>query len=697
MFDKLPQELKERDQWVCWTLEERNGKPTKVPRNPRTGDVASVTSPWTWSDFETAVDSAMQNGFSGIGFVFSESDPYVGIDVDHDLDMGLAEWFDSYAEKTQSGNGIHIIVRGELLHGGRKSKKYEIYDRSRFFVMTGDVLLDRPIREDKEKIEQFLEVFPAQNSASADAVQEGDPQSSDEDVLRMIRNSSQCAKFELLWDGDWKREYPSQSEADGALLSVLRFWTGGHKEQTLRIFSQSQLAERDKWKRPDYRESSWNVINRGPVRDVSPVTAVRVPSFLRKGTRGAEELNRVRDVLDREAREAIAGTPLETIVQVLEGVTDPPLPLALTLPKAYAVIGAALTRKATNLIRSVHGGRGVDLAAVVIDTAGGQACNMYTLSIAESASGKDIGSIVNRICAKKGWGVGGTGSAEGFMDVLAEKTVAVMEIGEFQNWLDQRHWQSKAAPTVTDLFNKFWFEVHLSQRGDGEKKSRQSNYCALSIAANVQPGVIQRFADRLSLDSGFLNRFLLCQCRNNEFRYPQKIDVHASLRIIEECLGTFERIEGRVHVDMRAQFGHLVEEFCGAPFAPHWKRLINEYGPRLSLMLSPQEGTTPQINSEGIRRASILIRWHYQQALDVFKWFEKDDHKWERFVVRVFKAIKAIGSSATRSSIAHKVGGAAKQRQQALEELVERGFIEEVSRGQFKIISEPKEWRDGDE
>ena len=36
----VPQELRHLVQWVVWRMEDRNGKPTKVPYNPKTGDRA---------------------------------------------------------------------------------------------------------------------------------------------------------------------------------------------------------------------------------------------------------------------------------------------------------------------------------------------------------------------------------------------------------------------------------------------------------------------------------------------------------------------------------------------------------------------------------------------------------------------------------------------------------------------------------
>ena len=39
----FPAELRARDQWVCWRLEIRNDRPTKVPYSPITGGRAKTT------------------------------------------------------------------------------------------------------------------------------------------------------------------------------------------------------------------------------------------------------------------------------------------------------------------------------------------------------------------------------------------------------------------------------------------------------------------------------------------------------------------------------------------------------------------------------------------------------------------------------------------------------------------------------
>ena len=119
-------------------------KPTKVPYAVRTGWAASTTDPSTWATFEEAVAAAAANdAYAGIGFVFTENDPYVGIDLDNCIDAITGELtaeassivtaIESYTERTPSGNGLHIIVRGKLPEEGRKKGNIEMYDYRALF------------------------------------------------------------------------------------------------------------------------------------------------------------------------------------------------------------------------------------------------------------------------------------------------------------------------------------------------------------------------------------------------------------------------------------------------------------------------------------------------------------------------------------------------------------------------------------
>ena len=149
MYEKLPHELKELDQWCCFRIEQvANGRFTKRPYNPITNDMAKSNDDSTWVTFEEAYKNS--KNYDGIGFFFKQ--PYVGIDLDKveneiqeylenpDTDNIIGEFInvlETYAEISPSGTGIHLITKGELPPKGRRRGNVEIYDTGRFFTMTG--------------------------------------------------------------------------------------------------------------------------------------------------------------------------------------------------------------------------------------------------------------------------------------------------------------------------------------------------------------------------------------------------------------------------------------------------------------------------------------------------------------------------------------------------------------------------------
>ena len=137
-----------------WQYEQRDDcKPTKVPYQIN-GIRASSTDPKTWCSWDEALKAWQENPgrWSGIGFVFSATDPFFGIDLDHclDADGRLKPWAqpimerfsDSYAEISPSGSGIKIWAKGKLLGGGTAfplgDGRVEIYGQARYFTVTGN-------------------------------------------------------------------------------------------------------------------------------------------------------------------------------------------------------------------------------------------------------------------------------------------------------------------------------------------------------------------------------------------------------------------------------------------------------------------------------------------------------------------------------------------------------------------------------
>lgn len=78
----LPVDLRSRPQWVCCASRERGDKQTKVPLDPVGRAFASTADPEAWGTFEEVLSTATRPDVSGIGFVFTSDDPYVGVDLD---------------------------------------------------------------------------------------------------------------------------------------------------------------------------------------------------------------------------------------------------------------------------------------------------------------------------------------------------------------------------------------------------------------------------------------------------------------------------------------------------------------------------------------------------------------------------------------------------------------------------------------
>src|SRR5215208_1987279 len=123
IIENIPAQLTERPQFVCWRLEERDGKQTKIPYTPGTLRRASTTDLLTWRTFEEALAAyeAGEPPYDGIGFVFCSGDPLAGIDLDDCRDPQSGEispWAkkiisdasEGYVEVSPSGTGVHIIL-----------------------------------------------------------------------------------------------------------------------------------------------------------------------------------------------------------------------------------------------------------------------------------------------------------------------------------------------------------------------------------------------------------------------------------------------------------------------------------------------------------------------------------------------------------------------------------------------------------
>jgi hypothetical protein len=268
--EQIPLALRERPQWVGFHIGpevKADGTPKKTPYNVLTGGIASHSDPATWTTFEAAYAAYLRGECVAIAYCFSADDPYFGYDSDHCIDLATGavapetqRWIDAlgtYAEASVSLTGIHAIGIGILEGPGRhpSAPDMELYDRTRFFIMTGRRLDGTPLEPQLANgalSELYRHLSPAPAIALAPSTARlGGSALSDVEVVEKAMAAKNGASFAALWAGDTGAYDHDDSRADMALVGLLAFWTGCDAAQIDRLFRGSGLM-RPKWdsKRP---------------------------------------------------------------------------------------------------------------------------------------------------------------------------------------------------------------------------------------------------------------------------------------------------------------------------------------------------------------------------------------------------------------------------------------------------------------
>jgi hypothetical protein len=283
-FDRLPLErlpagMRERKQWA---VAGANKAPLATDANGELG-LISVNEPIEWLTFDEAVaicerntelvtyaaakDGSIftQTGLN-VGFIFHKEDEFACIDLDikdaethpdkpelwttdkqRERHADIVEAFDSYTEWSRSGKGLHILLKGKLPNEGEGKKRdhVETYSQQRFLICTGNVSRDKPAEWRQELLTGLATELMPHTQSDLPALESQPEKESDEAVIGRAWNASNAEKFRNLWEGKWGGSYPSQSEADMALIEILAFYSPNN-EQCSRIFRRSSLGQRDK-------------------------------------------------------------------------------------------------------------------------------------------------------------------------------------------------------------------------------------------------------------------------------------------------------------------------------------------------------------------------------------------------------------------------------------------------------------------
>lgn len=252
-FENIPESLKALDQWVCWG---KPGKPPKIPYNPVTGYPAKAGQPETWTSFSKAVEAVKAGKYKGVGFELNNNG-IVGIDLDNVVDpktgyivpeaKNIVTDLDSYTETSQSGKGLHVLVKADLELTENRSKLQdcnilgekwpgiEIYNKERYLIITGDRYGENKGIEERNAITKATVdyYFRPQGTTEYTGIQRNTTVGAmDTAGIPMVSTTAPAdqlkiglekdSKLKALWNGD--RPNGNESADDQGLMNKLAYW-----------------------------------------------------------------------------------------------------------------------------------------------------------------------------------------------------------------------------------------------------------------------------------------------------------------------------------------------------------------------------------------------------------------------------------------------------------------------------------------
>jgi hypothetical protein len=538
MLNNLPMELRQYNQFVCWKYEDFDGtKPTKVPYNPVSGWPAKVNDPSTWCTFEQCMNAAATGRYDGVGFVLTEQDPFTFIDLDDtegdkellDIQMKIFEAFDSYAEISPSGKGLHIIVKGSV-PSGRKRSKVEVYSDLRFMTVTGNVYRNSPIRDHNELVNRLWSDMGRNKQAEGH-----DPKApqvlSDDEVINLCITAANGEKAMDLAQGDWQKYYSSQSEADLALVNIIAYYTQ-NREQIARLFKASALGSRNKQttiRGVDYLNY---MINKSFDRLLPPVDIEALQNSLR-----ATIEDKIRDqravILSMVERSAV-DTSIQASVPEPESVTHKYYNDSTCQfpPGLVGEIAQYIFDSAPRPVKEIALGGAIALMAGIVGRSyniSGGGLNQYVLILAGTGRGKEaiatgIDKIMSRVVktvptAMEFIGPAEIASPQALTKYMAKIPCFVSMIGEFGLKLQQL---SSMRATPMDVGLRRMILDLYSKSGEGKvvrptiySDKDKNTECILSPAFSLMgESTPERFYGALSesmVSEGLLPRFFIIE------------------------------------------------------------------------------------------------------------------------------------------------------------------------------------------
>ena len=266
-YENIPDDLKKERRWCLYKIIERDGKKTKIPLQVN-GKPAKSTDTSTWNTYDICLKALKINVGDGLGFMLG--DGYLGIDIDK-VTEDMAEYFkdnnadsmtadflrniSTYAEFSPSGTGLHFIGKGKVPGDRKRYGNLEIYDKDRFFTVTGNTIKDKE-RNSIKDIESELKPLYDKYMPKPKAISKENRKSANltfyvtnRDILEKLFDRGYFAysgeDLRQIYNGNYGSYFSSQSEADFFMLQRLIYYTGNINEAV--SFMERSGLSRDKW------------------------------------------------------------------------------------------------------------------------------------------------------------------------------------------------------------------------------------------------------------------------------------------------------------------------------------------------------------------------------------------------------------------------------------------------------------------
>lgn len=542
----IPEELKALPQWVI-------AGEDKIPYYLKDGKLVKADSvnPATWMDFLTCAKYAHANQLY-IGYVLSKDDDYSCIDLDvkdasnernpskwtsqeqYDRFWAIAQHFKSYTETSRSGKGLHIWVRGNIGKGVRRDN-VEIYSQERYIICTGQVVLREPIRDGQVTLMNMKAQMQSVTHDKIDLVEleEIEP---DEVIVERLMQHSNAAKFNDLCMGRYSQYgFPSQSEADLALMSMFCFYSESN-EQCRRLFRMSALGKRDKAVKNDrYLNYTLKIIRTRQEQEKSiDLTAIQKSAELvvriAQQTTGLHDNNGMSDKVTQpptSVAATLAGPIPQAIANGTDGLDWPP---GLMGHIASFIYGAtARPVKEVSIVAALGLIAGICGKAWSIPRSG---LNVYLILIARSGIGKegmhDGVSLLCRAAMNRCPSImdfvdfNQYASGPALIKTIASRPSLVNIHGEFGKKLKAMSQEGDHQSTsgyaslrtqMTDLYQKSGPQSIVGGITYSNKDNNIQSVAgvAFSMIGESTPGMIYDSLTETMMEDGFLSRFTLVE------------------------------------------------------------------------------------------------------------------------------------------------------------------------------------------